>query len=172
MTTRGRQRTLRSTTTRLPTERGSLFVTVSVDEDEDGRPVEVFGSLGKAGSPEQGTVETACRLISLHLRHRTPVAEIVRPVPRDHGHAALAQRHPGRGHGLHKGRRRRHRPRAGGAGDGGPQGPGPGGGAHGRVMRARAVSQSRAERPGVNWTLRHRSAGRALLPSRVRMSRI
>ncbi len=77
MTTRGRQRTLRSTTTRLATERGSLFVTVSVDEDEDGRPVEVFGSLGKAGSPEQGTVETACRLISLHLRHRTPLAEIV-----------------------------------------------------------------------------------------------
>ena len=75
MKARGRQRTLRSTTTQLATERGNLFITVCVDED--GRAVEVFGSLGKAGSPEQGMVETACRLISLHLRRRTPVAEIV-----------------------------------------------------------------------------------------------
>ena len=75
MTTRCRPRTLPSTTTRVSTERGSLYVTVSVDRD--GRPVEVFGSLGKAGSPEQGTVETVCRLISLHLRRRTPLAEII-----------------------------------------------------------------------------------------------
>lgn len=75
MTARDRPRTLRSTTTRLATERGNLFVTVSVDED--GRPLEILGSLGKAGSPEQGMVETACRLISLHLRRGTPLDEIV-----------------------------------------------------------------------------------------------
>ena len=75
MTAQGRPKTLRSTTTRLTTERGSLFVTVCVDDH--GRPVEVLGSLGKAGSPEHGMVETACRLISLHLRHGTPLAEIV-----------------------------------------------------------------------------------------------
>ncbi len=75
MTARERPRTLRSTTTRLSTERGSLFVTVCVDDD--GRPVEVLGSLGKAGSPEHGMVETACRLISLHLRRGTPLTEIV-----------------------------------------------------------------------------------------------
>ena len=68
-------RTLRSTTTQLATERGNLFITVSVVDD--GRPVEVLGSLGKAGSPEHGMVETACRLISLHLRRGTPLAEIV-----------------------------------------------------------------------------------------------
>ena len=75
MTAQGRPKTLQSTTTKLATERGSLFVTVSVDDD--GRPVEVFGSLGKAGSPEHGMVETACRLISLHLRRGTPVDQIV-----------------------------------------------------------------------------------------------
>ena len=75
MTTHGRPRTLQSTTTQLATERGHLFVTVCVDDD--GRPVEVLGSLGKAGSPEHGMVETACRLISLHLRRGTPVEEIV-----------------------------------------------------------------------------------------------
>ena len=75
MTGREMPRTLRSTTTRLATERGSLFVTVCVDVD--GRPVEVLGSLGKAGSPEQGMTDTACRLISLHLRRGTPLSEIV-----------------------------------------------------------------------------------------------
>ena len=40
-------------------------------------PLEVLGSLGKAGSPEHGMVETACRLISLHLRRGTPIEEIV-----------------------------------------------------------------------------------------------
>ena len=75
MTARDRPRTLQSTTTQLATERGNLFVTVCVDDD--GRPVEVLGSLGKAGSPERGMVETACRLISLHLRRGTPLADIV-----------------------------------------------------------------------------------------------
>ncbi len=70
-----RPRTLRSTTTRLATERGNLFLTVCLDED--GRPYEVLGSLGKAGSPEHGMAETACRLISLHLRRGTPVDDIV-----------------------------------------------------------------------------------------------
>ena len=75
MTAPGRPRTLRSTTTKLATERGNLFITVCVDDE--GRPAEVFGSLGKAGSPEQGTVETACRLISLCLQRGTPVSDIV-----------------------------------------------------------------------------------------------
>ncbi len=75
MTAASRPRTLRSATTRLATERGNLFVTVCVDDD--GRPVEILGSLGKAGPPEHGMVETACRLISLHLRRGTPLDEIV-----------------------------------------------------------------------------------------------
>ena len=45
--TRPRPRSLPSTTMKLQTEFGSLFVTVSVDDD--GEPFEVFGFLGKGG---------------------------------------------------------------------------------------------------------------------------
>ena len=74
-TTRARPRSLPSTTTLLQTEMGSLFVTISVDED--GEPFEVFGHLGKGGSFQHGVTELACRLISLHLRRGTPLAEII-----------------------------------------------------------------------------------------------
>ncbi len=74
-TTRDRPRSLPSTTTKLQTEMGSLFVTVSTDED--GEPFEVFGFLGKGGSFQHGVTELACRLISLHLRRGTPIEEII-----------------------------------------------------------------------------------------------
>ena len=77
-TTRPRLRSLPSTTTKLKTEFGSLFVTVSVDED--GEPFEVFGFLGKGGSFQHGVTELACRLISLHLRRATPIEEIIHQI--------------------------------------------------------------------------------------------
>ena len=70
-----RPRSLPSTTTKLQTEIGSLFVTVSTDED--GEPFEVFGFLGKGGSFQHGVTELACRLISLHLRRGTPLEEVI-----------------------------------------------------------------------------------------------
>ena len=73
--TRPRPRSLPSTTTKLQTELGSLFVTVSTDEDGD--PFEVFGALGKGGSFQNGVTELACRLISLHLRRGTPLEEVI-----------------------------------------------------------------------------------------------
>ncbi len=73
--TRPRPRTLPSSTTKLKTEHGNLYVTVSLDED--GEPFEVFGSIGKAGSFTSGVTELACRLISLHLRRGTSLQEIV-----------------------------------------------------------------------------------------------
>ena len=73
--TRPRPRSLPSTTTKLSTEFGSLFVTVSTDED--GEPFEVFGYLGKGGSFQHGVTELACRLISLHLRRGTPLEEVI-----------------------------------------------------------------------------------------------
>ena len=69
--TRARPRSLPSTTTKLQTEMGSLFVTVSVDDD--GEPFEVFGYLGKGGSFQHGVTELACR----HLRRGTPVEEVI-----------------------------------------------------------------------------------------------
>ena len=74
-TTRSRPRSLPSATTRLNTAHGNLYVTVATDED--GEPFEVFGWLGKGGSFEHGVTELACRLISLHLRRGTPLAEII-----------------------------------------------------------------------------------------------
>ena len=74
-TTRPRPRSLPSTTTKLSTEFGNLYVTVTTDED--GQPFEVFGFLGKGGSFQHGVTELACRLISLHLRRGTPVEEII-----------------------------------------------------------------------------------------------
>ena len=73
--TRARPRSLPSTTTKLQTEYGNLYVTVAVDED--GEPFEVFGHLGKGGSFQNGVTELACRLISLHLRRGIPLAEII-----------------------------------------------------------------------------------------------
>ena len=73
--TRARPRSLPSTTTKLTTEYGNLYVTVSVDENDE--PFEVFGHLGKGGSFQNGVTELACRLISLHLRRGTPLAEII-----------------------------------------------------------------------------------------------
>ena len=73
--TRARPRSLPSTTTKLQTEMGNLYVTVSVDEDD--QPFEVFGHLGKGGSFQNGVTELACRLISLHLRRGTPLIEII-----------------------------------------------------------------------------------------------
>ena len=73
--TRSRPRCLPSVTTKLGTELGSLYITIGLDED--GRPFEVFGSLGKAGSLQHGMTELACRLVSLHLRRETPLDEII-----------------------------------------------------------------------------------------------
>ena len=74
-TIRARPRSLRSTTTMLNTEFGEFYVTVAVDEED--RPYEVFGRLGKGGSFQSGVTELACRLVSLLLRRGTPVEEIV-----------------------------------------------------------------------------------------------
>ena len=74
-TTRDRTQALPSVTHRLSTAHGNLFITVSLDEN--GRPFEVFGALGKCGSFASGVTELACRLVSLHLRRGTPLEEIV-----------------------------------------------------------------------------------------------
>ena len=74
--TRNRPRSLPGYTVKLETAYGNLYVTVSVDDE--GRPFEVFGRLGKGGSFEHGVTELACRLISLHMRRGTPLDEVLR----------------------------------------------------------------------------------------------
>ena len=75
MTRSRRPAILRSKTYRLDTEYGKLYVTVSLDENN--QPFEVLGSLGKGGSFQYGVTELTCRLISLHLQTGTSLNDII-----------------------------------------------------------------------------------------------
>ncbi|MEO5511527.1 MAG: adenosylcobalamin-dependent ribonucleoside-diphosphate reductase, partial [Longimicrobiales bacterium] len=71
---RNRPSALRGTTRRLPSPLGDLYVTIN--EDETGRPFEVFATLGKAGGAAMADVEAIGRLISLGLRSGIPMTDI------------------------------------------------------------------------------------------------
>ena len=74
--TRGRPgRSLPSRTEKIRTELGNLYLAVTFDDDD--RPFEVFGWIGKTGTFGHGMTELACRLLSLHLRRDTPLEEII-----------------------------------------------------------------------------------------------
>ena len=66
---------MESRTDRIRTELGNLYLAVTLDEN--GRPFEVFGWIGKTGTFGHGMTELACRLLSLHLRRDTPIEEII-----------------------------------------------------------------------------------------------
>jgi ribonucleoside-diphosphate reductase alpha chain len=63
---RPRPATLQGTTRRMPSPLGDLYVTVN--QDDQGRPFEVFATIGKAGGAAMADVEAIGRLISLALR--------------------------------------------------------------------------------------------------------
>jgi ribonucleoside-diphosphate reductase alpha chain len=65
---------LLGTTRKMRSPLGDLYVTVN--EDEDGRPFEVFATLGKAGGAAMADAEALGRLISLALRSGIPLADI------------------------------------------------------------------------------------------------
>lgn len=71
---RSRPSALNGITRRMPSPLGDLYVTVN--EDEQGRPFEVFATLGKAGGAAMADVEAIGRLISLALRSGIPLSEI------------------------------------------------------------------------------------------------
>lgn len=62
-------------TEKVATGYGNLYVTVNV---KDGRPFEVFATIGKSGYTTMADSEAICRLISLSLRAGVPASEIVR----------------------------------------------------------------------------------------------
>ena len=72
---RQRPAALRGMTRRMPSPLGDLYVTVN--EDDSGRPFEVFATLGKAGGAAMADVEAIGRLISLALRSGIPIAEVI-----------------------------------------------------------------------------------------------
>ena len=69
---RVRSQVLCGRTFRQPTPSGTAFVTVN--EDEDGQPFEVFLNVGKAGSDVRADAEAIGRLISLVLRLPSPLS--------------------------------------------------------------------------------------------------
>ena len=75
LTPRRRPSVMRGVTERVKTGQGNIYVTVNFDDD--GRPFEVFTTLGKAGSVESAQLEAISRLISLALRSGIQPDEIV-----------------------------------------------------------------------------------------------
>jgi ribonucleoside-diphosphate reductase alpha chain len=73
---RSRPDVLKSSTRRVESPLGSLYVTIS--EDEKGQPFEILMSLGKAGGALMADVEAIGRLISLALRSGIPLQQIYR----------------------------------------------------------------------------------------------
>lgn len=72
---RPRPETLTGKTYKIPTGLGSLFVTIN---EQDGKPFEVFCSIGKSGASILAKAEVTARLVSLALRNDIPVSEIVK----------------------------------------------------------------------------------------------
>jgi ribonucleoside-diphosphate reductase alpha chain len=72
---RNRPAALKGATRRMPSPLGDLYVTVN--EDDSGKPFEVFATLGKAGGAAMADVEGIGRLISLALRSGVPMADVI-----------------------------------------------------------------------------------------------
>lgn len=73
---RKRPAVLKGSTRKMSSPLGDVFVTIN--EDDEGRPFEVFVTLGKAGSIAMADAEAIGRLISLALRFGVPIGEIHR----------------------------------------------------------------------------------------------
>jgi ribonucleoside-diphosphate reductase alpha chain len=71
---RSRPNLLRGTTRRMQSPLGDLYVTIN--EDEHGKPFELFATLGKAGGAAMADVEAIGRLISLALRSGVALTEV------------------------------------------------------------------------------------------------
>ncbi len=71
---KGRPETLDGFTTKTKTGLGNLYITVT---EYDGRPFEVFATIGKSGQSTTAKTEAIGRLVSLAFRSGLNVAEIV-----------------------------------------------------------------------------------------------
>ena len=75
LTPRQRPRTTRGLTERVRTGHGNMYVTINFDQE--GRPFELFGTLGKAGGCDSAQLEAISRLVSLALRSGIGTQEVV-----------------------------------------------------------------------------------------------
>lgn len=67
--------TLQGKTHRVKTGHGNLYVTVNTDEQD--KPIEVFAPIGKAGGCYCAATEALTRIISVALQNDTPLELIV-----------------------------------------------------------------------------------------------
>jgi ribonucleoside-diphosphate reductase alpha chain len=75
LTPKPRPEIVSGSTYKVKTGYGTLFVTVN--NDEDGKPFEVFAAIGKTGGFFAAKSEAICRLISLALRAGIDVEEVI-----------------------------------------------------------------------------------------------
>ena len=72
---RPRPQVVRGTSTKITTGCGNLYITIN--EDEQGRPFEVFMQMGKAGGCAASQLEAIGRLVSLALRSDVDIKSII-----------------------------------------------------------------------------------------------
>jgi ribonucleoside-diphosphate reductase alpha chain len=70
-----RPESLASTTTKVPTGYGNLYITIT---EHDGKPFEIFCSIGKSGASVMAKAEVTGRLASLALRNGVPVQDVIK----------------------------------------------------------------------------------------------
>ncbi len=75
---RERPQIMRGTTYKVSTSYGDLFVTIN--DDDQGNPFEVFATIGKAGGFFSAKSEAVCRLVSLALRSGIPPEEVIKQI--------------------------------------------------------------------------------------------
>ena len=69
-----RPQTLPAKVTKIKTGYGNLYVTIT---EFEGKPWEVFCTIGKSGAGVMAKAEVTGRLASLALRHGIPVEEVI-----------------------------------------------------------------------------------------------
>ena len=74
-TARGRPQTISGLTERVRTGHGNMYVTINFDEE--GRPFEVFGALGKVSGCDSAQLGAISRLVSLALRSGIDPQEVI-----------------------------------------------------------------------------------------------
>lgn len=72
---RSRPRTMAGKTYKVSTGYGNLYITVN--DDEESRPFEVFATIGKAGGFFAAKSEGVCRLVSLALRSGVSAEDVI-----------------------------------------------------------------------------------------------
>ena len=75
---RERPMAMRGTTYKVTTSYGDLYVTIN--DDEEGKPFEVFATIGKAGGFFSAKSEAICRLVSLAFRAGIPPEEVIKQI--------------------------------------------------------------------------------------------